>query len=521
MAMKKNRRLFLRPIFFIPAIILAGIVLFMIFSSRSGAEYEFIEVAKGLIAEKVSVTGKIKPADEVNLAFENSGKITRVNGKVGDKVKAGQVILELDTRELNAKLLEASANVEANTAKLNELKRGTRQEELQIKETELKKAEQDLTGEYANVIDILNDAYTKSDEAVRTKTGAVFTGSGDTAYKLTFTSCDTDAAADASWLRFNSDANLKKWQVELRSLGSTTDTSKLNNALIAAKTYLGEFKTFLERTTDTFAGGCASASSNLDSYRTSVSAGRASIVSALIAVSDKQQAIISKGLTAERLEKELALARAGATPEEIAAQAALVKQANAQAESIRAQMDKNLLRSPINGTITKQDGSKGEIIAPNSSLVSIISESDLEIETNIPEIDIGKIKIGNPASITLDAYGDTVIFSGRIISIDPATTVIEGVPTYKTKIQLDRDDERTKPGMTANINIVTAERKDALIIPQRSVIYEGEKRFVYVLKDGGAKEKRDVKLGIRGSDGGIEVLQGLSVGEKVLASPSR
>ncbi len=510
----------MRPLFLVPIVLLAGLISFWILSSRGSVTYEFAEVAKGPIAEEVSVTGNIKPADEINLAFENSGRIVRVNGAVGDKVSAGQVILELDIRELNAKLLEATANVEANTAKLNELKRGMRPEELQIKETELKKAEQDLENEYTNVIDILNDAYAKSDEAVRTKTGAVFTGSGDTAYKLTFTSCDTDAASDASWLRFAADTDLKKWQVELRPLGSTADTALLNAALVSAKIYLDKFKTFLERTTDTFMGGCAGVSPNLDTYRTSVSAGRASIVTALLAVSNKRQTILSQGLTAERLRQDLTLARAGATSEEISVQSALIKQANAQVESIRAQIDKNLLRSPIRGTITKQEGSKGEIIAPNTPLVSVISESDLEIETNIPEIDIGKIKIGDPATITLDAYGDTIKFSGHVVSIDPAATIIEGVPTYKTKIQFDKDDERIKPGMTANISIITAERKDTLIIPQRSVIFEGEKRFVYVLRNDATKEKREVKTGIRGSNGDIEVLEGLSAGEKVLTANS-
>ena len=510
----------MRPFFLIPVAILIGLISFWIFSSRSGVKYEFVEVAKGSISEEVSVTGNIKPAEEINLAFENSGRIVRVNGAVGDKVSAGQIILELDTRELNAKLLEATASVEAATAKLNELKRGTRPEELQIKGTELKKAEQDLENEYTNVIDILNDAYTKSDDAVRTKTGAVFIGSGDTAYKLTFTSCDTDAAADAPWLRFTADADLKKWQTELRPLGSTADTALLDAALISAKTYLGKFKTFLERTTDTFVGGCTSVSPNLDTYRTSVSAGRTSVVSALLAVSDNRQEILSQELTTERLRQELALARAGSAPEEIAAQAALVKQAEAQAESTRAQIEKKFLRAPIKGTITKQDGSKGEIIAPNIPLVSVISESDLEIEANIPEIDIGKIKISDPVTITLDAYGDTVKFFGRVISVDPATTVIEGVPTYKTKIQLDKEDGRIKPGMTANITIKTAERQDALIIPQRSVLFEGEKRFLYVLKSDGTREKREVKPGIRGSDGNIEVLEGLSAGEKVLTTPS-
>jgi len=307
--MKRKRIIFLRPFFLIPVAILIGLISFWIFSSRSGVKYEFVEVGKGSISEEVSITGNIKPAEEINLAFENSGRIVRVNGAVGDKVSAGQIILELDTRELNAKLLEATASVEAATAKLNELKRGTRPEELQIKGTELKKAEQDLENEYTNVIDILNDAYTKSDDAVRTKTGAVFIGSGDTAYKLTFTSCDTDAAADAPWLRFTADADLKKWQTELRPLGSTADTALLDAALISAKTYLGKFKTFLERTTDTFVGGCTSVSPNLDTYRTSVSAGRTSVVSALLAVSDKRQEILSQELTTERLRQELALAR--------------------------------------------------------------------------------------------------------------------------------------------------------------------------------------------------------------------
>ena len=78
------------------------------------------------------------------MGFERSGKITRVNVSVGDKVLANQVLATIDSSELNAQRLQTEADLEAETARLTELKNGSRPEEIAIYETELANAKTNL-----------------------------------------------------------------------------------------------------------------------------------------------------------------------------------------------------------------------------------------------------------------------------------------------------------------------------------------------------------------------------------------
>jgi len=200
-------------------------------------------------------------------------------------------------------------------------------------------------------------------------------------------------------------------------------------------------------------------------------------------------------------------------------QTATVAQAKANVALIEARLNKTVLRSPLNGLVTRQDGNVGSIVSPTTPIISVISSGQLEIEALITEIDIGKVQVGNTAEITLDAYGDTVLFNGHIVFIEPAATVVEGVPTYKTTFQFDVEDSRIKPGMTANIEIRTAEKENTLILPQRSILYDSGKTYVMVIKNNAEPQRQEIVLGLRGSDGNVEIISGVSEGTEVLRSP--
>ncbi len=197
-----------------------------------------------------------------------------------------------------------------------------------------------------------------------------------------------------------------------------------------------------------------------------------------------------------------------------------MKQAEATAQLTQIQINKNILRSPISGVLTKQDAKVGQIVSANTPIASVISQNKFEIEANIAEADIAKVKIGDSAQITLDAYGNDVVFEAKTVSIDPAETIIEGVATYKTKFQFIKEDDRVKSGMTANIAILTDKRENTIVIPQRAVITRDGNKFVLVDTGAAQPEERQIKTGLRGSDGNIEILEGINEGEKIVASPA-
>jgi multidrug resistance efflux pump len=119
-----------------------------------------------------------------------------------------------------------------------------------------------------------------------------------------------------------------------------------------------------------------------------------------------------------------------------------VEQARAQVLYCQSQVAKAIIRAPFSGTVTKIPFSKGEIIQPNSTAVSLIGSGKYQMETNVTESDVARIRVGNIARVTLDAYGQGVLFDARVIGIDLSETFIDGVPTYKTTLEFAQDDER-------------------------------------------------------------------------------
>lgn len=194
-----------------------------------------------------------------------------------------------------------------------------------------------------------------------------------------------------------------------------------------------------------------------------------------------------------------------------------MREMEASIKSINAKILKAVITSPINGILVKKDLSVGEVVSPNVPVISVISKSKFKIESNVPEVDIAKVSIGDYADITLDAYGDDVKFDAVVSKIDPSETVIEGLPTYKVTLQFVRYDDRIMPGMTANIEIITDFRNNAIVVPYRVIISKDSGQFVRVFDDFSSSIKEvEVKTGIRSLDGMVEIIQGIKDGDKII-----
>lgn len=182
-------------------------------------------------------------------------------------------------------------------------------------------------------------------------------------------------------------------------------------------------------------------------------------------------------------------------------------------------LNKATLVSPVNGIITEVNNKPGEILGTGviKETFSRVMSLDFIIQSQVPESDIVKVKLGQHAKITFDALTVDDIFDGEIIEIDPASTDVQGVVYYNIKLKLNTIDVRVKPGMSLNIDILTAEKNDVVMIPSRAIKIENNKKFVDVLKvDGIATEKVFIETGLEGDEGMVEVKSGLKGGEKVV-----
>lgn len=156
-----------KKVFYIPSIIFAIILLISIFywMKPASAQYETVPAERQNLRQEISVTGKVKPAENVELAFEVGGKVVNTYVKVGDKVKKNQKLVSLNSSEFSAQLRQANAQVQNSWAqirqaqaalsgqeiRLQELKLGTRADELQLASTSVENAKNNLRDAETNL----------------------------------------------------------------------------------------------------------------------------------------------------------------------------------------------------------------------------------------------------------------------------------------------------------------------------------------------------------------------------------
>lgn len=512
------KKLIKRPIFIIPTLIIIGLLIggYSYFTRVKNPTYDFVLAKKGNLVQEVSVTGRVKPSESVNLAFESGGRVSAVYADVGKQVSSGEILVSLENDDLRAQLKQAEANIKAEQAKLDELKNGTRQEDIDVQKVKVENYKVALGDAKNNLIDKLQDAYTKSDDAVRNKTDQLFTNPKTENPQLTsLLVVDLQLETDLENGRLLIESKLIGWKSHLDELVISSDFSAY---LSEAKQNLNQIKDFLDEAG--LAVNSATTHTNLsqtvlDGWKSDVSTARTNINTAISNVTAAEEKLKTSQSSLDLAEQELKLKEAGTVPEEILAQEAKLSSVVASAESIQVKIQKTILRAPIEGIVTNQDAKVGEIVPANTAVVSIISASQFKIEANIPEADIAKVKISDLADVTLDAYGSDIVFPATVTAIDPAEKIIEGVATYKTTLQFTQKDERIKSGMTANVDIFTGRRDNVIVIPQRAVITKDGEKTVKVL-DGKIIKEVKVKTGLGGSDGNIEVINGVKEGDKVV-----
>ncbi|MCK5466599.1 efflux RND transporter periplasmic adaptor subunit, partial [Candidatus Parcubacteria bacterium] len=264
---------------------------------------------------------------------------------------------------------------------------------------------------------------------------------------------------------------------------------------------------------------------SLDSAQATVNSAESALNLSQESLAATQALINSKINTAENSVKsaegalkqaqdQLALKTAKPSYSEISLYTAQVQEARASVSLIESQISDSILTAPQSGIITEINGEVGETITSAVNFISIIASENFEIKANISEVDIAKVKIDDEVEITFDALGPDKKFTGSITEIDPAQTEISGVIYYKTTTIFTGNSVIIKPGMTANLDIITAQKDNAIIIPFQALKEKDEQKYVQVLED---KVLRDVfvEVGLRG-DINIEVLSGLIGGEDVV-----
>jgi len=493
--------------------ILALVAVFWFFLKGDDvSQYETIAAHRGELVQEVSVTGKLKPVETVDLSFERGGKVSAIYTKVGSYVNGRVTLASLSNTDLAAKVSEGRSVLKAEEAELEALRRGSRPEELAVSKAKVEAAHTDYEEAKRTLKERISDAYTKSDDAVRTQIDQFFSSPQSQQPQLAF---QTESSLKRSLEvgRLELEIALTGWS---DAIGVEED---LNTLALRSVDTINTVKSFLEKAASaiSLAGSYSSLSqTTIDAYNTDISAARTAVSTSASNLTSAIGSVETTRSNFSLMEKELELVEAGASKEDIKAQEAAVEKAQAAVLAAQADLEKTIIRAPFSGTVTKIDVQLGETVAANIPVISLISPLYLEIEAFVPEADIVKVKIGDSARVTLDAYASDLVFNATVISIDPAETILDGVSTYKVVFEFRDEDGLGKSGMTANIDVLTALREDVIAIPARSIETRDNEKFVRVLTEGGSVLEKSVETGLRGSDGRVEIISGIDEGDHVI-----
>jgi len=182
------------------------------------------------------------------------------------------------------------------------------------------------------------------------------------------------------------------------------------------------------------------------------------------------------------------------------------------------------IKSPVSGVVINLNVEEGEMITSGTRtygggtvLMTIADLSKMIVKARINEIDVAKLKVGQPVQIGFDAIRGKV-YHGKVRKISPTGTVEQNIVVYPVEVDILDADSLIKPGMTADIDIIVGEAHNVLLVPKTAIIQCDDHKFVKVLRHG-TPRPQPVITGLE-DNVNVEIKQGLSEGDTVLLQPT-
>ncbi|MDP2909525.1 MAG: efflux RND transporter periplasmic adaptor subunit [bacterium] len=529
---------FSKRIIIILIILAIGAIVFSVFFFRNGKEdLNIKKVLRGTVLKEISETGAVKVSERINISFKNSGRIESILVKVGDAVEPGQEIAKIDSRQLNIELAEAKANLDVAVADYDRLLAGYSIQEIQVVKTQLLNAEvslrnsrqaladaeleaqDDLKEAHGDAIDDLEDSKLKAYNALNAVDDI----------RTTYFSVNDQEGFVVNSSKENIEADFNKISSSVSALNHS-DFPAVGNSLSLIKSALSDISNNLE-TVRNMTETPKYKNTVPDTSKTSLDNQKSYIATAKSNVANAQQTIstvkINNGKSINTAEATVALAEsnvdiakdqlllkeADPTDENINLYLAKVNQARANYQILQDRVGEAMLKSPVVGQIIEINKKAGETVQPSDYVAAILPSGPFEVEVNIYEEDIVEVKEGNPVKIEIPAFPDRV-FNGRVVMIDPAEKIVDGVVYYKVVIGFEDTAEGMKPGMTADVAIQTQNKEDVLVVPREALKRDGGNYYVNKYENGAVK-KTKIQIGVIGEEN-AEVISGLQEGAQIV-----
>jgi HlyD family secretion protein len=503
------------------------------------------KAAMGNIDQKITATGVIaaQTGAKVNIGSQITGRIRSLPADVGTLVQANQVVAILDSPDLEAQVEQQSRNVDVARATVTQMESRLRQAGLtagltadqtaaQISEAQfgLRAAQERL--KMADATSRLQPEQTAA-EIRRAEATLSTARSSERQVKATVALQIQQArndVEDAQALVDNTRVQVRR-QESLLAEGyiARQEVDNTRTDLKRAQARLESARAALNIIREKTEADLQSARDRVEEAEAALKVANAGRLQDEMRVAERRNAAetVSQAEASVRMRetgKTENLIRRRAVEEARAALAqarASLRQAEALLRYQQAQLDKAVIRSPIQGVVLTIAQQQGETIAAGFSAPTLITVADLkrlEVRAYVDEVDIGKVRLGLPAEVRVDSFSDRT-FTGRVSKIAAASTVKDNVVTYETTIALANPGGVLRPDMTADVTLILGRRPNVLLIPSEAVHRELKRTVVYVLhRQKKGKERVETRVVETGVDDGSQsqITSGLKAGEEVI-----
>lgn len=561
-------------------LVVAGAWYYKTKPKSNAANIQTAVVGQQNLEQTVLSTGQVVSETNLNLSFQTGGVVDQVLVVTGAKVKAGDTLAVLNQANAKASLTSASGQLAQANANYRKVVTGASAEQINVSQKSVDAARV----AYNNALSQL--------ETIKSSTAATISQAETTLADLQSPTTNTDNKRSAILVTIASQLTTIKSDLDkenrilndsdLRDTFGVADFTSLNNfktailqvqplldkansslalaqayksdaniyqAMVDALAALNQNITTLNYCYTALQNSVVSSKfsqSQLDTYKTSISAQLSAENSGITAIKSSRQALTdaltaatnavtnsklsaisqinsaqnqinSAKATLQQAEATLAQQKAKAQPADIDAAKAILLSAQGSVEAAQTALNNTVLKAPVDGTITQVNTKVGQQATAMQAVFVLQNIEALHAEAYVSEANVASLKIGQPVDYTFDALGPDKHYTGQIITIDPASTVISGVVNYLVKSSLSNIPE-IKPGMTVNMTVLVNSRENALWVPSSAVINKGEDKYVRVITDPKLKNYNEVKVitGLEADGGQVEILDGLAKDQEVV-----
>lgn len=509
---------------------------------------ETYTVSRGDIKISVEGEGKIMNPNVVNLSFLTNGTLDQVLVEEGDKVKKGDVLAELDKRDLEFDLADAQNQVNIVNANI-------RTKRAEITDDSIRLAENDILVSQQNLEDTQQDLDQALEQAL--DLGKIQIETAFPEINKVLENVDDIFGIDKNYAKYegvlhsfndsikknivkNQYEEVKREQNDLfreYAQSSPLREEDISRFLWKLKDISNDVHALLKNILDLFDGigtiGANTTLSEINEAESAIKSALSSISSQITSLTSSRQKIDDAYLAHENgmrdaessfktTQIKLENSQLDYEKREISKEASLsvlyaqLSQAQVKVDKAKYNLSLATLVAPIDGEIIAVNGNAGETVKVESTssenaLIRILSDANFTTEIYVEEVDIAKIKKGQKAIITLDAI-DGVELEGEVSYIASTATIDNnGITTYLVRVDIvDSHDAPIKEGMTTYVEFLLQSAENALLIP--SEVLRGTR---VSLANG---ESVRVETGV--TDGqSTEIVSGLTEGQEILLSP--